>query len=110
MVAVKSFHHTIHTLFFIYYCFFTSLYTSFIYIFVSFFLIIFLNKITTIQDLVNAIGQLVNTQNTLTQQLGQPQAQQQPQEQQKLGNNSASTKISVKIPIFKGKLCENIVA
>ena len=65
---------------------------------------------TTIQDLVNAIGQLVNAQNTLTQQLGQPQAQQQPQGQQQPGNNPAPTKIGVKIPTFKGEPHENIVA
>ena len=64
----------------------------------------------TIQDLVNAIRQLVNAQNTLTQQLGQPQAQQQPQGQQQPGNNSAPTKIGVKISTFKGESHENIVA
>ena len=61
---------------------------------------------TTLKNLINAIEQLVNAQNALTLQLGQPQAQQQGQQG---GNNLAPTKIGVKIPTFKGKPNENIV-
>lgn len=58
----------------------------------------------TLNDVVNAIAQLIQSQQQLTQTLGQ----QQPQQQQNAANTP--TKISVQIPTFRGEPKENVVA
>src|SRR5947209_2470822 len=61
----------------------------------------FSTKMASLNDVVNAIAQLVQAQQQFTQALGQ----QQPQQQQ---NNP--TKLSVQIPTFRGEPKENVVA
>jgi len=55
----------------------------------------------SLNDVVNAIAQLVQAQQQFTQALGQ----QQPQQQQ-----NTPTKLSVQIPTFRGEPKENVVA
>ncbi|CAJ0747759.1 20958_t:CDS:1, partial [Entrophospora sp. SA101] len=59
---------------------------------------------TDINNLIAALGQLVQSQQQLTQTLGQQQ-QGTPQ-----NTGAAPPKISVQIPPFKGEVKENVVA